>query len=359
MDSELLSFRSPRRPQPQVRVTAAPVLELIYAAFYLERVDEDDEDALPWAVRLWREAPGVARAAAALARRDVPGPAPALFPLAAAGGHDLDASPDRFLERLPELADDLRERLAEADAAGAPADGGEHDDEGDDAVSGVEPRLAAWLRDPSDPDWPRTVQAGLRALWDEIGPGWEAEGRPLAEAAAERVREGLDEHGDVLRALPEHHFAQFEKMAASLREAAERGRLWIVPLALAAGGGFFSETEEHTALGFGLLADSVHAHRERRVARAATFAKALADPTRLMLLHLVARYPTMSVTVGDLARQLGVSQPTVSGHLKQLRDAGLIHSERRGNRAYPVVDRAALAAALDEMASVVESSSAS
>ncbi len=349
MDSELLSFRSPRRPEPEVRVAPAPVLELVYAAFYLNRVDPEGEDALPWAVRLWREAPEVARTAAALARRDVPSPAPTLFPLATSGDHTLDGSPERFLERLPELAEAMRERLARRDAD-APR---EHDDEA--GGDGAEDALSAFLRDPADPDWPATVQAGLAALWAEIGPTWEAEGRPEAEAAAERVRAGLKEHGDVLRALPEHHFAQFEKMAASLRDAAERGRLWIVPLALASGGGFHAEIDEATALGFGLQSDSVHARSQRRVARAAAFAKALADPTRLMLLHLVVRYPRMSVTVGDLARQLGVSQPTVSGHLKQLRDAGLVRSERRGNRAYPVVDDATLEAALDAMGAVLAS----
>ena len=350
MDSELLSFRSPRRRPPQVQVTPAPVLELVYAAFYLNGVDPDDEDLLPWAARLWREAPEVARRAGALARRDVPSPAPTLFPLATAGGHALDDTPERFLERLPDLAREMGERLA-AHEAGAETSGG---DAAASPSPGFEEALTAWLHEPADPDWPVTVRTVLRDLWAEIGPGWEAEGRPEAEAAAERVRAGWAEHGDVLRALPEHHFSQFEKMAASLREAAERGRLWIVPLALAAAGGFHAEIEDATTLGFGLQTDSVHVRRERRVARAATFAKALADPTRLMLLHLVARFPAMSVTVGDLARQVGVSQPTVSGHLKQLRAAGLVRSERRGNRTYPVADRAALEAALDELAFVIE-----
>jgi ArsR family transcriptional regulator len=345
-----VSFRSGRPEGPRVRVTPAPLLELLYAAFYLTRWSGEDDDALPWARRLWREAPDVARAAAALARRDVPSPAPTLFPLAMSSGHALDPSPERFLARLPELAEQARGRLHEAvDDAGAPPD----DPEAAASAADVDEALARWLLTPDDPAWPETAQATLRALWAELGPGWEAEGRPLAEAAAARVRAGLDEHGDVLRALPEHHFAQFEKLAASLRQAAERGRLWIVPLALAAGGGFHTEVDETTALGFGLQSDQAHARAEQRVAAAAAIAKALADPTRLMLLHLVARYPGLSLTVGDLAGQLGVSQPTVSGHLKQLRDAGLVGSERRGNRSYPRVDRAALDAALQRLDQVL------
>jgi DNA-binding transcriptional ArsR family regulator len=346
-----VSFRSGRPEGPRVRVVPAPLLELLYAAFYLTRWSGDDDEALPWARRLWREAPDVARAAAALARRDAPSPAPTLFPLAMTSGHALDAGPERFLARLPELAEQARRRLRDAAAeAGAAPD----EPAAAARAADVDEALAGWLLSPEDPTWPEAVQAALRALWAEIGPGWEAEGRPQAEAAAARVRAGLEEHGDVLRALPEHHFAQFEKLAAVLRDAAERGRLWIVPLALAAGGGFHTEIDEITALGFGLQSDQAHARAEQRVAAAAATAKALADPTRLMLLHLVARYPGLSLTVGDLARQLGVSQPTVSGHLKQLRDAGLVRSERRGNRAYPRVDRGALDAALQRLGQALD-----
>jgi DNA-binding transcriptional ArsR family regulator len=347
-----VSFRSGRTEGPRVRVTPAPVLELVYAAFYLNRnrSGAEDDDALPWARSLWRDRPEVAGAAAELARRDVPSPAPALFPLAMTSGHALDDDPGRFLAAVPSLADAAAARVREAGReAGAPDDA-----EAAARVGDVDEALARWLLSPDDPDWPQAVQAGLGALWDEIGPDWHETGRPLAEAAAERVRAALADHADVLRALPEHHFAQFEKLAASLRDAADRGRLWIVPLALAAAGGFHTVIDDTTALGFGLQSESVHARAEQRVAAAAATAKALADPTRLMLLHLVARYPNLSLTVGDLARQLGVSQPTVSGHLKQLRDAGLVRSERRGNRSYPRVDRPSLDAALDRIGRVLD-----
>jgi hypothetical protein len=49
--------------------------------------------------------------------------------------------------------------------------------------------------------------------------------------------------------------------------------------------------------------------------------KALGDPTRLAVLESTARYPK---TVGELAGEMGVAQPTVSNHVRILRDAGLI-----------------------------------
>lgn len=336
MDSDaILTFSSARDREADVHVGASPVLELVYAVYYLARAEADADETLPWARRLSREAPDLVDEAAALSRRDAPGGGPTMFTLALEGGHALDADPGAFLDALPELAERIAPALIER-------------------YADKDPAFAAWLRDPPDPTWPTGLQATLRRLWHEIGPAWEADGRAAAEAAAATVRAGLSDHGDVVRALPEHHFAQFEGLAESLRAAADRGRLCVVPLALASGGGFHVTTDDSTALGFGLQSEHVYERAERRVAAAAAAAKALADPTRLMLLHLVARYPDLSMTVGDLARQLEVSQPTVSGHLKQLRHAGLVATERRGNRSYPRLEPEAVRGMLEALAEVLD-----
>ena len=62
--------------------------------------------------------------------------------------------------------------------------------------------------------------------------------------------------------------------------------------------------------------------------------KAVADPTRLQLLSLVAQAPDRKSCVCDLTEPLGLTQPTVSHHLKVLVDAGLLTRERRGPWAY-------------------------
>ncbi|KQX50646.1 MULTISPECIES: metalloregulator ArsR/SmtB family transcription factor [unclassified Streptomyces] len=61
--------------------------------------------------------------------------------------------------------------------------------------------------------------------------------------------------------------------------------------------------------------------------------KALSDPVRLRLLSRVASHPNGEACVCDIA-DVGVSQPTVSHHLKKLREAGLLTSERRGTWVY-------------------------
>ncbi|MCR8670043.1 metalloregulator ArsR/SmtB family transcription factor [Agrococcus sp. HG114] len=58
--------------------------------------------------------------------------------------------------------------------------------------------------------------------------------------------------------------------------------------------------------------------------------RALADPLRLRMLSLIASDPRGEACVVDLAELAEVSQPTVSHHLKVLREAGVLRSERRG-----------------------------
>lgn len=57
---------------------------------------------------------------------------------------------------------------------------------------------------------------------------------------------------------------------------------------------------------------------------------ALADPVRLRVVSMLAAAPDGSACGCDLEDPLGLSQPTVSHHLKVLREAGLIEGERRG-----------------------------
>lgn len=62
--------------------------------------------------------------------------------------------------------------------------------------------------------------------------------------------------------------------------------------------------------------------------------KALADPARLRLLSLIAAQPDGEACNCELIEPLGLSQPTVSHHLKVLHDTGLLTRERRGQWVY-------------------------
>ena len=62
--------------------------------------------------------------------------------------------------------------------------------------------------------------------------------------------------------------------------------------------------------------------------------KALADPTRLRLVSLVAANDGDEACACDLIDPVGLGQPTVSHHLKILVDAGVLHREKRGIWSY-------------------------
>jgi ArsR family transcriptional regulator len=66
----------------------------------------------------------------------------------------------------------------------------------------------------------------------------------------------------------------------------------------------------------------------------ATALKVLADPARLRLLSLIQAQPDGETCVCNLTEPLGLSQPTVSHHLKVLLQAGLVEREQRGTWAY-------------------------
>ncbi|MCC9197154.1 metalloregulator ArsR/SmtB family transcription factor [Arthrobacter sp. zg-Y820] len=69
-------------------------------------------------------------------------------------------------------------------------------------------------------------------------------------------------------------------------------------------------------------------------ARLARLLKALADPTRLRLVSLIAARENREACVCDLTEPVNLGQPTVSHHLKILVDAGILHREKRGVWAY-------------------------
>jgi ArsR family transcriptional regulator len=77
--------------------------------------------------------------------------------------------------------------------------------------------------------------------------------------------------------------------------------------------------------------------------------KALGDPVRLRLLSLIGAHRGGEVCVCDLTTAFDLTQPTISHHLKVLREAGIITSERRGTWVYYRL----VPAALERMASLL------
>lgn len=70
--------------------------------------------------------------------------------------------------------------------------------------------------------------------------------------------------------------------------------------------------------------------------------KAIADPVRLRLLSLIACHEGGEACVCELTGAFALSAPTISHHLKVLREAGLIDAERRGTWIYYRADKQVL-----------------
>lgn len=77
--------------------------------------------------------------------------------------------------------------------------------------------------------------------------------------------------------------------------------------------------------------------------------KALAEPTRLRLVSMVAAHHDGKACVCELTEPLGLTQPTISHHLKILVDAGILTRSQRGKWAYYAI----VPQALDTLAAIL------
>ncbi len=82
----------------------------------------------------------------------------------------------------------------------------------------------------------------------------------------------------------------------------------------------------------------------------AQMCQGLADPTRILILYLLNDGPRY---VTELAEALGITQPTVSRHLKVLRERGLVTATRDGNTVYYTLRDRRIVQALDLLRAVM------
>jgi DNA-binding transcriptional ArsR family regulator len=243
-----------------------------------------------------------------------------LLVLADAGGALLSEDPADFFDRLDGIA-----------AAGVPLPPLETEEPA--TREAVKKRLDALAASPS-----RRAEctALLRDCWAVLQGPWEAGGRERAAQAAARINTALETAARLAQVLPSTHVALREQFEPLISRELERRRVTFVP------SGLTGVAASIYALPSTLLVSSGYGHGElakhwREVGeRAASKLKVLGDPTRLAILNRLLHGP-MSIT--DLSRYFDLSQPTVSVHVKLLREAGLLESERSGQhtlyRAWP------------------------
>lgn len=91
---------------------------------------------------------------------------------------------------------------------------------------------------------------------------------------------------------------------------------------------------------------------EATLEQTAAVLKALADPTRMRILKTISHMQTMCEC--NIVPAFNLSQPTISYHLKVLREAGLITSERRGQWVWHEVDQRAVLRAVRSLTEIAE-----
>lgn len=174
----------------------------------------------------------------------------------------------------------------------------------------------------------RAYRELLEEVWQAAAGAWEHEGRASVLKACGEWRARLD-NGTAIEELvpPRHPLTRAEQLGFE-DLLTHRMEFAISPLHFCMSGGHVAD-----------LGDMVHVavpasdlHPIRKVRDAAFVAdrlRVLAEPTRV---HILIQLLSAPAGVMEVARVLRISQPTVSGHVKILRDAGLIQSRRLGAR---------------------------
>jgi DNA-binding transcriptional ArsR family regulator len=169
-------------------------------------------------------------------------------------------------------------------------------------------------------------------VWEAIRPDWELSGRGAVEAAIAARRETAAK-GVPWQELARDGYEFGDLMDGLVAALGTDGEIVVVPA-------FFTHcgllVDLPGVVVLGVRTDTTGAEARARTAALARRLKAISDPTRLAMLDALRRGPR---TTTDLAAAFSLAQPTVSNHVKVLREAGLVTDVRDGTRRNLVVQQ--------------------
>jgi DNA-binding transcriptional ArsR family regulator len=240
---------------------------------------------------------------------------------------------EQFLDHLDQVASQPLEELALRT-------------EQPDEAEAIRTRLERLRRDAA---LRRRYVTLLRAAWGQAAPTWRRLGRPMVEQRVRELRERLGRGMALADVLPETHIVRRHRrteLMTLLTEELEHGTVALSPV-------YFTSLGAHILDLPGLLHLSTPvedpdprqelAQMAEQVARKA---KVLSDATRVALLADLVRRPA---SITELAERFDVSQPTVSMHVKLLREAELLSAAKHGSRTVYSVDRDRLQCLFDDL----------
>ena len=188
----------------------------------------------------------------------------------------------------------------------------------------------------------------LRAVWAVVRPLWEQDGRPALEKSARLLGERAARAADPMDVVPELARCGGE-VVEFLKSAFNSGDVVFSPNYF---GGWYLVLDLPGLVLVGTQVDERGRADTRRheMEAIAGQVRVLSDPTRLAILAHVAEEPA---NVTELMGLLRLAQPTVSGHMRLLREAGLVRARRQRGRTDYVIDRARLDQLLRSVANAI------
>jgi DNA-binding transcriptional ArsR family regulator len=172
-------------------------------------------------------------------------------------------------------------------------------------------------------------------VWQLASPVWASRGRRLTEEACARWTSRLEAGSPIEDLMPPRHPLTFADRLGFEDIFIERDEFALSPLYFCLSGGQVVDLTLYVHVAVP-ASDLLPVRKARDAAFVANRLRILAEPTRV---HILIQLLSAPGGVMDVARVLHVSQPTVSGHLKVLRDAGLVQPRRAGGRTVFVSSR--------------------
>jgi DNA-binding transcriptional ArsR family regulator len=181
-----------------------------------------------------------------------------------------------------------------------------------------------------------SYQQLLRDVWAEVRGAWVNEGRNRVDAACSRLRTRVEREGGFAGLVQTRHLVLRHEFRRMAEEAMDEGRLLLSPSFFGRGHGLVFDLPSVFLVGVAAdpppRAEELRQHTEW----AARELKVLADGTRLAILAYLADTPA---SVTELANAFSLAQPTVSAHLRQLREARMVAPVSEGGKTRYEVSR--------------------
>ncbi len=172
-------------------------------------------------------------------------------------------------------------------------------------------------------------------VWQLAAGEWKRKGRRLALEACDRWKSRLESGAAIEDLMPPRHPLTYADRLGFDDIFQARAEFALTPLYFCLSGGQVVDLTDHVHISVP-ASDLLPIRKLRDAAFVADRLRVLAEPTRV---HILIQLLSAPAGVMDLARALRMSQPTVSGHLKVLRNAGLVQPRRSAHRTVFVGSR--------------------